>query len=213
MKKLLVDKKKIPHHKIVCLPLPWMDEIVRQGKRIDYDLRSYDFIVWGRIEAYKGLDVFGDALRILSAEGRTFKALIVGKGPVRRYLSDDILKDPNIKVKNRYVGNEELAGDICQSRIAVFPYTSSTGTHNVQTSLALGCRIVASDVGSFKELLTHDGELYGRLVPPGDPVRLADALRDLMANENHDIPSADTILKIYRPDTWARDIVKEIIAR
>ena len=48
------------------------------------------------------------------------------------------------------------------------------------TALAFGKPIVASAIGGFTEVGERDGAL--RLVPPGDPAALAEALAELLAD-------------------------------
>ena len=47
------------------------------------------------------------------------------------------------------------------------------------TAIAFGKAIVLSDVGGFDEVAAHGA---GRLVAPGDPAALADALNELLAD-------------------------------
>ncbi len=120
------------------------------------------------------------------------------------------MDDPNIHIKNRYVPNDELAKDICDSRVAVFPYSSSTGTHTVQTSLALGCKVVATDVGSFKELLTVDSGLVGDIVPYGNIKKLVACMRESLETDFDCSASAEKFSRIYSVENWAQFVFNEV---
>lgn len=47
-------------------------------------------------------------------------------------------------------------------------------------AMALGCNVIASDVGGLSEVVSH--EETGLLVPPGDPIRLAHAVEQVVAD-------------------------------
>jgi len=69
-------------------------------------------------------------------------------------------------------------------------------------ALAFPVPIVATDCPSGPREILADGT-WGRLVPPGDPVRLADAINDALAEPRHDRPEArlryqlDTVAQRY----------------
>jgi glycosyltransferase involved in cell wall biosynthesis len=210
MKRLLVEHRDVSSSRITCYPLPVIEEITKHAKRQPYADRKYDIIFWGRIEAYKGLDILGSALNILRRKGVTFSALIAGRGPIEKFLPPELLAVPSVVIKNEYVENRELAADICGSKIAVFPYRSSTGTHTVQTSLAMGCRVVASDVGSFRELLTTEDTVAGELVLPEDPAALANALEAVLALPDCEPYAAERFADQFAPTRWAAAIAKDL---
>ena len=210
LKKLLITHRNVSPSKITCCPLPVIEEITKHAKRIDYKDREFDIIFWGRVETYKGLDVLGNALLRMQKEGHVFKTLIVGRGPLDAFIPTELISSSAVTIKNRYVENAELADDICRSKVAVFPYRSSTGTHTVQTSLALGCRVVASDVGSFRELLTTEVVNAGSLVPPEDPAALADTLMGVLALPDHDPTAAQGFAEQFAPTRWAEAIMKKV---
>ena len=210
LKMLLVEHRNVSPSRITCYPLPVIEEITKYAKPQPYANRKYDIIFWGRIEAYKGLDILGEALNILRRKGIPFNALIAGRGPIEEFFPPELLTVTSIVIKNEYVENEALAADICESKIAVFPYRSSTGTHTVQTSLALGCRVVASDVGSFRELLTTDGSVAGELVPPENPAALAGALEAVLALPDYGPHEAERFADQFAPTRWAAAIAKDL---
>ena len=124
---------------------------------------------------WKGQLIFLEAMARLRASLPEARALIVGEGPQRH----------NIERRRRELGLEEavlLTGhrddvpDVLASLDVVV--SASTGAEGVPQillqALAMERPIVATTVGGIPEII-RDGEA-GRLVPPNDPSRLADAI-------------------------------------
>lgn len=210
LKDLLINKRKVDSKIIKNMPLPYGNEIVRHCKYVKPINRTYDLIFWGRIEQYKGLNVLGLALERLSQDKVNPRVLIMGRGPINRYLSKKLIKQPNIHIRNSYITNTELAKGLCQSRTAIFPYMSATGTATIQASLVAGCRIIASDVGGFSELIDLDNEKAGQIIPPADPEALIQAIIKEMNIIHNTSRQAQLALDKYSPQTWANEIERSI---
>lgn len=134
--------------------------------------RDIDVLFFGRLYRYKGLDVLRHALNTLRARGRNPTVVIAGRGP------EEVPADDGVTVMNRYVADRELAELVARSRIVVTPYRDATGTQVPQTAFSYGTPVVASSVGCLAEYIEEG--ITGLLVPPGDPVRLAEALDRLL---------------------------------
>lgn len=66
---------------------------------------EYDFIFWGRIEEYKGLDLLIDAIQ----NYKNIKLLIIGNGKEAEKIKKLTKNALNITFINKYVENKELA--------------------------------------------------------------------------------------------------------
>jgi glycosyltransferase involved in cell wall biosynthesis len=135
-------------------------------------VRDIDVLFFGRIAAYKGVDVLLEAVRALGSRGAPPKVVIAGPG------SFPLAPTPGVTVLNRYVDDRELATLVARARIVAMPYRDATGSQVPQTAFAYGTPVVASSVGCLREYI-EDG-VTGLLVPPGDSRQLADAIERIL---------------------------------
>ncbi|MBI6045818.1 glycosyltransferase family 4 protein [Clostridium perfringens] len=124
----------------------------------------YDCIFFGRIEAYKGIDIFINSLKFIKEKyGYNGRALIVGRGQEAKKVKD-IIKNNNLNINfiNEYVTNYDLAKYINSSKIVILPYKDATGTQTVQIANYYKKPVIANNVGSFKEYVTKDNGILLR---------------------------------------------------
>lgn len=130
-------------------------------------------LLFGRLEAYKGIDTFIKAGLIL--QGR-IKFCIAGSGDIPLDLRQIIEENPNIfEFKNRFIPNDEVTRLFQRSAVFVLPYNQVTQSLFPLISAGLGVPVVASDLGSFKIDIP---KINGVLVPPNDPDSLAAAIEN-----------------------------------
>jgi glycosyltransferase involved in cell wall biosynthesis len=82
----------------------------------------------------------------------------------------------------RYVSDAELPAYFRRADVIVLPYSRTERFDQsgvLAVALAFGKPVVLSDVGGFNEVAAAGG---ARLVPPGDPRILAEALGELLAD-------------------------------
>ncbi len=131
----------------------------------------------GRLERRKGLAVLIDAFVALR-QSRDATLTVVGDGPERDAC---VARLPaTIRDDVRFLGRlsgEQLAVERASADVTVVPALGgeSFGIVLIE-ALAAGSAVIASDLPGFRDVL--DGGVHGRLVPPGDVARLAQALAD-----------------------------------
>jgi glycosyltransferase involved in cell wall biosynthesis len=128
-----------------------------------------------RLEAHKDQPTLIRAVRRLRRRPLDCEVWLVGEGSRRRELAA-LIADQCVGDRIRLLGMRrdvpELVG---QMDLFVFAATPDEGLGiALIEAMAAGVPVVASDVGACREVL-DDGAL-GLLVPPGDPVALADAI-------------------------------------
>ena len=79
------------------------------------------------------------------------------------------------------VADDELAGWYGAADALAFPSVKEGWGLAVMEAMSTGLPVVATDIPVFREYLTHDQDAL--LVPPGDPVALAGAMRSLVVDE------------------------------
>lgn len=139
-----------------------------------------DLLFFGRISPYKGIEYLIDALEILDSKEIKVKTIIAGQGTI--YFKSDNLEKLNIELINKYIKNNELVALIENTKVIVCPYTDATQSGVVMTAFAFNKPVIASAVGSFKEVV-KDG-ITGILVPPRDSTALASKIEQLITDND-----------------------------
>lgn len=135
----------------------------------------------GTLKPWHGLDVLIEAFRRVDQPG--WRLLVCGDGPERAALE---LRARKLKGAVEFTGGlppDDVPGQLRRMHVATAPYPATQGERHyfsplkLYEYLAAGLPVVASGIGQAAEVIEHGGT--GLLVPPDDPVALADALREL----------------------------------
>lgn len=129
-------------------------------------------LFFGRIDAYKGVDILIQAFLNSSLPLMGYKLIIAGKGNIC------FPKDKNIIEINRYITNDELATLINHCEYVVLPYRSVTQSGVLMSAFAFNKFVVASNIGDFMSEITPQ---TGILAKAGDVKELQVALEDAIA--------------------------------
>lgn len=138
--------------------------------------RTHDFLFFGRIRRYKGLDLLRDAWLQLRAAHPGVTLRVVGEGDVAA-AAPGLAELPGVTVEPRWVPDAEIATLVTSAHAIVLPYWEASQSGIVPHALALGVPVVATAVGGLAQQLEH--EVTGLLVPP-EPAALATAMAALL---------------------------------
>jgi glycosyltransferase involved in cell wall biosynthesis len=131
-------------------------------------------LCFGVVRPYKGVDVVVDAFRGINGA----ELWVVGR-PLG--VSLESLRAPgNVRFVPRYVPDAELAAYFRRADLLVLPHRTVDVSGVLFAGLAFGKPMVLSDVGGFREVVEDTGA--GRLVTPGDPRALGDAVAELLGD-------------------------------
>ena len=135
-------------------------------------------LFFGRILAYKGVDILLDAIPYVLSKFPQEKFLIAGS------IQDcdiDISKihdyGENVQLFADYVSTEKLASLIQESKFVVCPYRDATQSGVLMTAFALGKTVVGTNVGAFPEYIRNN--VNGIITNP-DAISFADAIIDAL---------------------------------
>jgi glycosyltransferase involved in cell wall biosynthesis len=132
----------------------------------------------GRIVDQKGCGDLISAFAILVAEGAPVRLVIVGDGPLRAALEERV-GEAGLAGRVEFLGfRDDATALMARMDIVAVPSLFEPFGIVAVEAMVQGRAVVASAVGGLTETV-EDG-VTGRLVPPGNPHRLADALRDLV---------------------------------
>ena len=169
----------VPEEKITIIPHGDYSFFRDQGNREIPEEKSVLF--FGRIVEYKGLNNLLTALIDLQQE-YPVKLIIAGEGDLEPYRKNLYRIDHRLlEVHNRYIGDQEVASFFQRSEFIVLPYTDGSQTGIVPIAYAFHKPVVATDIGSFSEII-EDGKT-GLLVPPNDPEALKNAMVRLISDQ------------------------------
>lgn len=127
-------------------------------------------LFFGRISAYKGLDVLLDAMGAVWQSVPEATLTIAGEGRLPDHAA---LRDARVAVRAGHVPDSQVPGLFAAASCVALPYRQASQSGVGALAKAHGRPLVVTDVGGLAELVS-DGS--GLLVPAEDPRRLAEAL-------------------------------------
>lgn len=130
----------------------------------------------GRLSPEKGFDLLVEAVGLARAAGTEVEAEIVGDGPERERLAA-LIDARGLGGVVRLVGGvprDQLAERYAGAHAAVAPSRREGLGLAALDAIAAGRPVIAAHVGGLPEAVREGDD--GLLVPPGDPVALAEAL-------------------------------------
>lgn len=131
-------------------------------------------LFFGRMQPYKGLEVFVEALPKVLAAVPEAKIVIAGRGRSLDAVRDELLKYPQVELRDQYIQSEEVAELYRQASVNLAPYIEASQSGVIAAGYAFGVPSIATRVGALPEVVV-DGE-NGLLVEPNDADAFADAL-------------------------------------
>ena len=131
-----------------------------------------------RLAPQKALHVMFDACARLDSP---FTLAVLGTGPLEGRLRDAAAR-AGVGERVRWLGfRDDVADYIAAADVFCLSSVWEGVPLAAQEAVLLGVPIVGTSVGGMPELV--DDAVTGRLVPPGDPAALADALRQVLSND------------------------------
>jgi glycosyltransferase involved in cell wall biosynthesis len=176
----------------------------------------------GTLKPWHGLSTLVEAFSLLHRRDPDSRLLVVGDGPERESLMDQ-LADRGLLASAQFTGAVEPAEVprwLAAMSVGVAPYPDMEDFYfsplKIFEYMASGLPIVASRIGQISDLIEHERD--GLLCPPGDPKALAGSLERLRSNpglrgwlgrrarekaiRNHTWDAViDTILRLGGPDS------------
>lgn len=173
-------------------------EVVPIGSDLDKfrppdTLKKEDYTLFvGRFRKYKGINVLLDAWRNFPRRS----LVMVGGGPLEKMVRRRIIEeDLNIRIVSD-PDDQQLVELYQQARCLVLPSTlRSEAFGMVQTeAMACGVPVISTDIQTGVPWVNTSG-VSGLVIPPGDPVALADAVRRLDDPHLHSALAAGALVR------------------
>ncbi|HQI75022.1 MAG TPA: glycosyltransferase [Candidatus Latescibacteria bacterium] len=146
----------------------------------DYFKRERRILSIGRLSPEKGFDVLIESIGVVTSRGMSVSLVVIGNGSAATSLKR-IAEKAKVADRIHLIGYKERAYRfIPDFDLFVLPSFSEGSPITLLEAMQAGVPIVATRVGEIPRVLGY-GRL-GRLVAPGDPVVLADALMEVLGN-------------------------------
>ena len=136
-----------------------------------------EFMFFGRLRAYKGLDLLRDAFRILRAAHPGATLRVVGEGDAEA-CAPGLSALPGVTVEARWVRDAEMPSLLSRAWAVVLPYREASQSGVLPLALALGVPVVATPVGALAEQLRSGGS--GVLAAAATAPAMAEAMMRLL---------------------------------
>lgn len=114
------------------------------------DGAPFAFVFFGRLRAYKGLDLLRDAFRLLRARRPRATLLVAGEGDAEA-LAPGLSALPGATVAARWVGEAEIGTLLAGAHAVVLPYREASQSAIAPMAHAAGVPVVATPVGGLSE--------------------------------------------------------------
>jgi glycosyltransferase involved in cell wall biosynthesis len=137
-------------------------------------------LLFGRLEAYKGIDILVEAAQHLKGQ---YKICIAGPGKLPSELEQKILENPDLfEFQNRFLSDEDVAILFQRAAVCVLPYKQATQSSLPMIAASFGVAVVASAVGNFIDEIPL---VNGVLIAPNDPIVLAQGILEAATRKPH----------------------------
>ena len=163
-------------------------------------------LFFGRIYQYKGLRTLIAAEPLIAEQVKDFKIVIGGAGDDFDQYTAAMQTPARFDVHNRWISDEERVGFFQRASMVVLPYDEATQSGVVPVAYNYAKPVVATTVGALAECVTD--EETGLLVPPRDPVALANAIVRLLKNPQEAAEMGRAGKEMLKRD-WSPSVVAE----
>jgi len=159
------------------------------GSDEDFDAppEEHTLLFFGHVVPHKGIETLVRAIPLVAEEVPDVTLLVAGDGRIPDSVADIVADHPErFEVTDGYVPNDEVASVFERASVVALPYHEREGGTNghsgvLATALSFGKPVVASRAGDFPDMVAGEG--CGRVVPSRDPEALADALVDVLRDD------------------------------
>ena len=166
-----------------------------------------DIVFVGELRRLKGVDVLIEAMGLLNAAGAPVSATIVGSGPEAAEFQ--ALARTRGLAKVTFPGVMPAREAFARGRLLVVPSRAESLPYIVLEAAAAGLPVLATNVGGIPEIF---GPHSGRLLPPGDAGKLAEAIRNAVADPAGLRGSASALRDRVRAEFSVEAMVAAVLA-
>lgn len=173
--------------------------------RHSYDESKVNFLFFGRITPYKGLDILAEAFQKLENEFENVALTVVGNGNFEPY-RECYSKIRNVTVVNRWIKDEEVYGFYDGSNVVtVLPYIEATQSGVIPVAMANDSLVICTSTGGLVEQVT-DKET-GYMVEAGNAEALFAVMKNIVEGK-YDPQITENAKKYISELSWDKLAIK-----
>lgn len=140
-------------------------------------------LFFGRIESYKGLEVFIDAIALLRHRGIAATGVVAGRGGDLERHRARLVPEAGFRLIDKFLSVDEVLERFDRAQIVVLPYHEATQSGVAAYALGRGRAMVLTRVGGLPEMIDESPDRpSGIAVPPRDAPAMAAAIESLIAD-------------------------------
>lgn len=210
----LVDVIKVPAAKVCVIHNGIVDSQVRSehklSVRTELGLHEANKLITyvGRIAFHKGVPDLIKAAEVIVRKVPEARILIVGEGPLVRNLKDDV-DSRSLEDKVIFTGERKDAVQIiAASDLFVLPSLSEGLALTLLEAAMTATAMVATDIGGNSEVV-HPNQT-GLLIPPKSPDALADAIIELLDDNERRMKMGKAARNLWQQQFTAAHMVNSI---
>lgn len=171
-------KKQYPNKKVIYMPLTRLNvyDLPNKESAVSYDKDKINFLFFGTISKYKGLEVLADAYAACREHCPKISLTVAGNGDFSPYQEQyQKLEGKDVTIINRWIKDEEVESFFVGDNVVlVLPYLDATQSGVALVAMEYGVPIIATKTGGLEEQI-HEGE-NGFLVLPRSVDQLAQVM-------------------------------------
>lgn len=210
--KKFVDLTQNEYKDVIYLPLGNHDfykNLTDKQRIILYDIDKVNFLSFGRITPYKGLDILSKAYKVLCDKyADSISLTVIGNGDFSCYESEYSTL-PNTTIINRWVADGEVESIFKgENLVCVCPYKDATQSGVILVAYSYGVPVIASNSGGVEEQVI-DGKT-GFLVKPSSVESLAAAMEIFIKNRTVFTSMKSEISSFLKLVSWEESAKKLI---
>jgi len=171
----LSRKPRIRSDRIVTLFHPMMAYSKARSKAVWAGERPLRLLFFGRIMAYKGLDLFVESLELLRARGVSIEATVAGEGSLNG--QSKRLARLGVAVINRWLRDTEISELLETHDSVVLTHIEASQSGCAAAALGAGLPVIATPVGGLADQIVH--EVNGLVADRVDATAIAQQLARL----------------------------------
>lgn len=121
-----------------------------KSKKYNPIVNNNVFLFFGRIEDYKGIDIFIEAIEMLSKDNYKFKAVIAGAGDFTKY-KRKIFHENNYVINNYVIPEKEVSQLFINSTFCIMPYKTASQSGVIPLSYYYSRPVIVTNIESLTE--------------------------------------------------------------
>lgn len=137
----------------------------------------FAFLFFGRMQKYKGIEFFINAVDLLKNEGLNVQGILAGKGPELTEAKSSIAGKQHFIIKDYFLSPKEVASTFDESDVVVIPYVEGTQSGVAALAIGRGKPCIITRVGSLPEMVVDCQT--GFVIEPNNLEHLLTAMRAL----------------------------------